>query len=291
MTTPPLDFYEQFTSRNSGFIPDSAQRRIQNARVLVAGCGSTGGAAVEPLARLGIQDFVLADNGTYELNNLNRQHAGHRDVGRNKAEVNAEHVLAVNPFARVQVHPEGAQPDTVDDLVRGCDVVIDGIDVTERAGMLAKWALHESAARLRVPVVSGYDMAGMQYVRCYDYRLPSRPLNGAVTLRDIERSSSWQVLSRLIPKRKVPVEMLRDLRNSLNDNDYHVPQLVYTSMLFGAIASRITVELLRGESIRSAVSIDLHHSMRRRSVNGRLAAVKPVEILRTLRAVKKGLPA
>jgi len=286
----PAFFYDELTSRNTGFIPGPAQRRIQAARVLVAGCGSTGGAVVEPLARLGFQDLVLADNGDYELNNLNRQHAGHLHVGRNKAEVSAELVTAINPFARVEVHRQGIQPFNVDELVRGSDVVIDGVDVTERSGMAAKWALHESAARLGVPVISGYDMAGMQYVRCYDYRTPSLPFDGTVTLRDVEKSTPWQVLAQLIPKRKVPVEMLRNLRVSLHDEDYHVSQLVYTSMLFGAIASRMTVELLGGRRVRRSVSIDLHRALRRRSTNGRLAATKPLEIVRTLRTLKKGSP-
>lgn len=286
----PNAFYDELTSRNSGFIPGSAQRQIREARVLVAGCGSTGGSVVEPLVRLGFQDLVLADNGDYELNNLNRQHAGHHQIGRNKAEVSAEIVTAINPYARTEVHVRGIQADNVDELVRASDIVIDGVDVTERSGMRAKWALHESAARLGVPVISGYDMAGMQYVRCYDYRTAARPFDGTVTFRDVEESTPWQVLALLIPKRKVPVEMLRNLRASMHDDDYHVSQLVYTSMLFGAIASRMAVELLRGSPVRRSVSIDLHQALRRRFTNGRLAATKPLEIVRTLRTLKKGTP-
>ncbi|MFC7511740.1 HesA/MoeB/ThiF family protein [Streptomyces thermocarboxydus] len=73
------------------------QERLRNATVLVAGCGSTGGAVVEPLARLGTGRFVLAEPGEYELNNLNRQSATHKDIGRNKAEVAAERIRSVNP--------------------------------------------------------------------------------------------------------------------------------------------------------------------------------------------------
>ena len=52
MTTAPTDFYSELTARNTGFISPRAQGRVREATVLVAGCGSTGGAAVEPLARV-----------------------------------------------------------------------------------------------------------------------------------------------------------------------------------------------------------------------------------------------
>jgi hypothetical protein len=151
--------------------------------------------------------------------------------------------------------------------------------------MSAKFALHASAARLGVPVISGYDMAGMQYVRCYDYRIPRQPLDGAITAADIENSSSWQLLDQLIPRRRVPVEMIRNLRGSLNDPDYHVSQLVYTSLLFGAITSRMAVEIIGGHRVRRQVAIDVHRAVRRPGANLRLSASKPIEVLRILRSL------
>lgn len=279
------EFYAELTTRNSGFISSPTQARLREARILVAGCGSTGGAAIEPLTRIGVQNFILADNGDYEVNNLNRQHAQLVDVGRNKAEVSAERVLAINPRASVAIDRDGIRSATVDAMVGRCSVVIDGVDVTEKSGMSAKFALHESAARLRVPVICGYDMAGMQYVRCYDYRARQRPLAGAITAAEIETTSSWRLLDRLIPRRRVPIEMIRSLRGSLNDPDHHVSQLVYTSLMFGAITSRMVVEIIGGRPVRRQVAIDVHHSVRRPLANVRLAAAKPIEILRILRSL------
>ena len=58
---------------------------LRRAVILVAGCGSIGGAVVEPLVRLGAEHLVLAEPDCYELHNLNRQHACLADVGCNKA--------------------------------------------------------------------------------------------------------------------------------------------------------------------------------------------------------------
>jgi threonine dehydrogenase-like Zn-dependent dehydrogenase len=262
MTTLSTDLYDELTCRNRGFVTPATQQRLREATVLVAGCGSTGGAVVEPLARLGVQHFVLADNGSYELNNLNRQSAAQTDIGRNKAEVCARHVAEINPQARTQVAPEGIQRDTVCAMVAACDVVIDGVDVTEPAGWLAKYALHEAAAALGRPVVSGYDMAGTQYVRFYDYRRSSAPFDGAVTRAQIESAGTWRLLRRVVPVRVVPVEMLEGARRAVATGEESVSQLVYTSMLFGALASRMVVDVLDGRSVRRHTVVDVHAAVR-----------------------------
>ncbi|RFU22487.1 ThiF family adenylyltransferase [Geodermatophilus marinus] len=262
MTPQATDLYDELTCRNRGFLPPETQGRLRAATVLVAGCGSTGGAAVEPLVRLGVQDFVLADNGTYELNNLNRQSAAQADVGAYKAEVCARHVAEVNPHARTRVDTDGIRPGTVRGMVAACDVVIDGVDVTEAAGWRAKYALHEAAAELGRPVISGYDMAGTQYVRFYDYRRTSAPFDGAVTREQVEAGATWRLLRQAVPLRVVPVEMLESARRAVASGDGSVSQLVYTSMLFGALASRMVVDVLDGRPVRRHTVVDVHRAVR-----------------------------
>ncbi|WP_157937141.1 HesA/MoeB/ThiF family protein [Geodermatophilus chilensis] len=262
MTATSPDLYDELTCRNRGFIPAASQQRLRDATVLVAGCGSTGGAVVEPLTRLGVQSFLLADNGTYELNNLNRQSATQADIGRNKAEVCARHVVEINPQARTRVATDGIQPGTVSAMVAACDVVVDGVDVTEPAGWRAKYALHEAAAALGRPVVSGYDMAGTQYVRFHDYRRGGAPFDGAVTAAQVASDSTWRLLRQVVPLRVVPVEMLESARSAVAGGEESVSQLVYTSMLFGALASRMVVDVLDGRPVRRHTVVDVHAAVR-----------------------------
>lgn len=261
-TGPDLDpdtFYTGLTARNRGLIPAATQRALRAATVLVAGCGSTGGAAVEPLARLGLGGFVLAEPGEYELNNLNRQSAGVHDLGRNKATVAAERVRAVHPHARVRVHTDGVTPQNVAELVGTAEVVVDGVDVTTLSGWRAKLALHEEAARQGRPVVSGYDLSGTQHVRCYDYRdRRLAPLGGAVTSAELTQDRLWELLLRLIPREIVPADLVADIRAHREDPGYSVPQLVYASQLFGVLAARYVVEILGGRPVREAVTVDVH---------------------------------
>ncbi len=278
------EFYEEFTERNRGFISERAQKALSQARILIAGCGSTGGAAVEPLARIGVQDFVLADVGEFELNNLNRQHAAFGDIGRHKADVAAERAMAINPHAHVEVVTHGITKDNVEKLVDGCSVVIDGIDVTERSGWRAKYLLHEAAVRSRRPVLTGYDMAGTQYIRFYDYRRNgSSPFDGRIRAVDIERSGIWSLLYRAVPTRYIPLEMIKNAREHLGQEGYSVPQLVYASLLFGALSTRMTAQILAGESVRRDVAVNVHGVTRPLAAQLRTGLQWPVALVGGLR--------
>ncbi|MGY1679182.1 HesA/MoeB/ThiF family protein [Geodermatophilus sp. SYSU D01176] len=283
MTATTPDRYDELTSRNRGFVPPESQQRLRTAIVLVAGCGSTGGAVVEPLTRLGVQSFLLADNGTYELNNLNRQSATQEDIGRNKAAVCARRVAEINPHAFTRVATAGIAPGTVAAMVAACDVVIDGVDVTEPAGWRAKYALHEAAAALGRPVISGYDMAGTQYVRFHDYRQGGAPFDGAVTAAQVVSGSPWRLLRQVVPLRVVPVEMLESARAAVATGEQSVSQLVYTSMLFGALASRMVVDVLDGRPVRRHTVVDAHAAVRPAVASLRARLRKPWVLALALR--------
>lgn len=262
-TLTPMTFYRELTMRNRGFISDSEQSALAEATVLIAGCGSTGGAVVEPLIRLGVRSLIVADPGTYELSNLNRQEATVDDLGANKAEVAAQRARAINPYSSVQVETAGLCEGNVSRLVGAATVVIDGVDVTEQQGLAAKYLLHAEAACLGKPVISGYDMAGMQYIRFYDYRRQRVPFDGRITDTDVAGSGGpLAVLAKLIPLRHVPTEMLENLRDNLGDPQYSIPQLAYAASLFGALASRMVVEVIAGGRVRQETVVDIHSLVR-----------------------------
>jgi hypothetical protein len=286
--TDTAAFYAELTTRNAGVIDKATQDLLGRAKVLIAGCGSIGGAAVEPLARLGVRDFVLADPGDYELNNLNRQNATFDDLGRNKAEVAAERIRAISPQATVSVLSDGVNEDVVVDATSACDLVVDGVDVTTKSGLRAKYLLHQHAQRRRLPLFTGWDMAGAQYVRVYDYRTLNKVFDGQISGADVETLSMWQLLQRLVPARYVPIEMIEIARDNLANPDFSFPQLVYAADLFGALAARIVVQLLTGAPVREHIYVDLHQAVR--PLGGRVAAQarRPVEAIGLLARLRLG---
>lgn len=270
-------FYAQLTTRNTPVIPAARQAALRRARIVVAGCGSTGGAIVGPLVRTGAERFVLLDPGTYDVDNLNRQDATLADVGRNKAEVTAERIHAVNPFADVVVHTDGVVPGSVAGLLRPGDLVMDAVDVTTQRGVDAKVALHDAACAARLPVLTAYDIAGTQFLELFDYRRLRRPLRGRVS----PGATPSEVLEALVPPWVLPLEILGELRARRTDPDRPFPQLAMASTLLGALAPPFFLSLAAGEPVRRRVRIDLETAVRPWRSRPRVAARRVRELALT----------
>jgi hypothetical protein len=251
-------FYAELTSRNRGLISDLEQSRLRTARFVIAGCGSTGGACVMPLVRSGAERFVLLDPGEYDVSNLNRQDATLADVGRNKAEAAKGRVLSVNPFATVEVHEGGVDPQTIGALLEPDDFVIDAVDVTTGAGIAAKLGLHRSACDKRLMVLTAYDIGPTQWLELFDYRRARRPLAGKLSATD----RPDQVLRALIPPLAVPREIFAELLKRRDDPDRGFPQLAMTSNLLGALIVPYALRLLMGQSVRPRMRLDLYDLVR-----------------------------
>jgi hypothetical protein len=162
--------YRELVSRNIHFVTKEEQAALRSIRVLIAGCGSTGGACIEALTRAGVCHFFLADNGEYELSNLNRQHARLENLGENKAQFHAQELLSINPFAQVEVASDGINLKNVDHFVSSVDFVFDAVDVTTTEGIRAKVLLHQKCHHYGKPVLAGLDLGYLQWGCSYDYR-------------------------------------------------------------------------------------------------------------------------
>ncbi len=251
VTSDPAAFYAELTKRNAGLISNRAQELLRTIRFVIAGCGSTGGATVEPLVRAGATRFVLADPDVYEVSNLNRQDALVADVGRNKAETAAARVLGINPHADVTILPEGIDPES--SVLEAGDVVIDAIDVTTEAGLVAKLALHRQAHAVGAPVITAYDIAGTQLVEVFDYRRRVEVLRGKVT----ETGTPSEVLEALIPAWTLPGEILPIVGTGALADDNGFPQLGATARLFGAMIVPIVIRVTQGKRLPRRIRVDV----------------------------------
>ena len=95
----------------------AAMERLARARVAVFGLGGVGA-------------LDLVDHDVFSESNLNRQILATREtIGRDKARVAAERVLAIRPDCRVRVHNCFYLPETTADFdFHDYDYVIDAID-------------------------------------------------------------------------------------------------------------------------------------------------------------------
>ncbi|MGI6264030.1 MAG: tRNA threonylcarbamoyladenosine dehydratase [Acutalibacteraceae bacterium] len=137
-------------SRTRLLLGTDAMARLAAARVAVFGLGGVGGYAVEALARSGIGGLDLIDHDQISESNLNRQILATRQtIGRDKADVAKERVLAIHPGCDVTAVKTMFLPDTRDqfDFSR-YDYVVDAIDT-----VTGKLALIEAAQAADVPII------------------------------------------------------------------------------------------------------------------------------------------
>jgi len=256
---PPRDrreFLSEFRLRNRGLIADSDQSALSEARFLIAGCGSTGGAAIEPLVRAGAMRMILVEPGRYELHNLNRQRATLDAIGHNKASWLAKYAQAINPYLELAVDETGISSQNADGMTARADLIIDAIDVTSLEGLRAKCALHESAATARRPVISAYDLAYRQYVSICDYRKLQPPLRGEID-RVRKARTPTEALARLIPFRVIPYELLEEIERLQDEPDASISQLGCAADLFGALIVPLAIELLANRRVKHSYVLDL----------------------------------
>jgi molybdopterin/thiamine biosynthesis adenylyltransferase len=129
----------------------NAQLKLKGSKVCLVGVGGLGSPASMQLAAMGVGFLRIVDRDFVELTNLHRQHLyGVDDVGVPKVEAAAKRLRRLNPYITVEPLPLSVNETTAEDLVRGMDVVVDGLD-----SMAARYAINRACIKLGVPYVFG----------------------------------------------------------------------------------------------------------------------------------------
>ena len=92
-------------ARNELLIGKEKQELLKEKKVAIFGLGGVGSYVLEGLVRAGIGKFILIDNDTINLSNLNRQLlATTKTIGRKKVEAAKERVEEIYPEAKVEIY-------------------------------------------------------------------------------------------------------------------------------------------------------------------------------------------
>ena len=126
-------------------------KKIQAARICVAGIGGVGGYVVENLVRSGIQNLCIIDCDVVDESNINRQIIATKStVGRLKVEVMKERVLDINPEINLEICDRKMSPTNLATFhFERFDFVIDCIDMR-----LSKIALIEHCTQNNIKIIS-----------------------------------------------------------------------------------------------------------------------------------------
>lgn len=137
--------------RNLGSIGMEGQARLLESKVAVVGVGGLGGVALDLLLRVGVGEIVLIDGDAFLESNLNRQLLSNMtNIGLYKVEVARQRAEAVNPSTKIETYRAWANKETLEEMIKGSQVVLDGLD-----DIPTRHAVEGVARRLGIPFVHG----------------------------------------------------------------------------------------------------------------------------------------
>lgn len=104
--------------------------KLRNSSVLILGLGGVGGYAVETLTRSGIGTFILIDNDTIDITNLNRQVISNmNNIDLDKVDEWEKRIKSINPSAKVIKVKEFITKDNISTLLKyNFEYAIDACD-------------------------------------------------------------------------------------------------------------------------------------------------------------------
>ena len=132
-------------------IPDWDQDKLTNASVAVVGAGALGNHVCLGLIGLGIGTIKIFDYDTISPDNLNRQSLFcEDDIGQNKAEVLATRLEERNSSIMIIGIDEKIEENTIDNVIRQVDLVIDCVDL-----IYVRWILNKYCLLKNMPLIHG----------------------------------------------------------------------------------------------------------------------------------------
>ena len=228
--------YEGF-SREERLIGKENLEKLTKAKVAVFGIGGVGSFVVEGLARAGIGKFLLVDNDTIDITNINRQiHANITTVGKHKVDVMKERILSINPEAEVDVSTEFFMPGS-ELLDNSLDYIVDAIDtVTGKIELVCR------ANDLNIPIISamgtGNKLDPTKFEVTDIYKTSVCPL--AKVMRKELRSKGIQKL-KVVYSKEEPIKP--------NDGDYKTPASI-------SFVPSVVGLIIAGEVIKDLINVE-----------------------------------
>jgi molybdopterin-synthase adenylyltransferase len=134
-------------------IGEAGQRRLLESRVTLIGCGALGCALAEMLARAGVGFIRLVDRDFIEWSNLNRQvlfTEADAEARMPKAIAAQNRLRAINSEIEVTGLVTDVNVDTVESLVAGADLVLDGTDNFE-----TRYLVNDACVKAGIPWIYG----------------------------------------------------------------------------------------------------------------------------------------
>lgn len=148
LTDDQLDLYARHIVLPQ--VGGAGQQKLLAAHVIVIGAGGIGCPVLQYLAAAGVGKLTIIDDDKVSLSNLQRQILYTPDIiGEAKVDAAARAIKALNPEVEINAIRRKVTADSVAELIRDADVIIDGSD-----NFACRLLVADEAYRKRIPLVS-----------------------------------------------------------------------------------------------------------------------------------------
>ncbi|HRY62716.1 MAG TPA: ThiF family adenylyltransferase [Candidatus Paceibacterota bacterium] len=249
------------TARNRNLINADEQDRFYNATIGIAGLSVGNSVALGIVMQGGAKHIKIADHDSLALSNMNRIRAGAQDLGSLKVGMAARQIYEMNPYAKVEIFPDGITKKNIDKFFNGLDIVVDEID-----NIAVKYLIREQAKKRKIAVVMAADNGdnAVVDVERYDEKPQPKFFHGRIGDVNYEMLTKLDKfgIGKTITKHVGPENVTERMRQSLLEMGKTIvswPQLGGAAMINGAAVAYCVRKILNGQTIisnRSLISMD-----------------------------------
>ncbi len=258
---PEADFWLVRTARNRNLISSEEQDKFYNATVGIGGLSVGSSVAFALVLQGGAKHLKLADLDRLALSNTNRILTGVDNLGVLKVEMAAKRIYEINPYAEIELFPDGITPDNIEKFFDGLDIVIDELD-----NLAVKYLIREQAKKHQIAVVMAADNGDNAVVDVERYDLdPNTPFfhgrMGDVNYEMLSKLDKFGI-GKTITKHIGPENVTERMQQSLLEMGKTIvswPQLGGAALINGAAVAYCVRKILNGqelESNRALVQLD-----------------------------------
>ncbi len=255
------DYYLVRTARNKNLINAGEQNKFYNSTIGIGGLSVGSSVAFALVLQGGAKHLKLADMDRLALSNTNRILMGVDNLGVLKVEMAARRIYEINPYAVIDLFPEGLKKENMEKFFEGLDVVIDELD-----NLAVKYLIREQAKKHKVPVVMAADNGDNAAVDIERYDLDENTpyfhgRMGEVSYDLLSKLDKFGI-GKMITKHVGPENVTKRMQESLMEMGKTIvswPQLGGAALINGAAVAYCVRKILNKQPLemnRSLISID-----------------------------------
>src|SRR5581483_9575365 len=258
---PENEFQMVKTARNRNLITKEEQEKFYDAVVGIGGLSVGNSVALTLVLSGGAKHIKLADHDRLALTNINRVRAGVENLGLRKVDLAARQIYLLNPYAKIEVFPDGLSPENIGTFFQGLDIVVDELD-----NIAIKYLIREEAKKHNIAVVMGADNGDNAIIDVERHDLSEdvpffHGVLGNVTYEDLTKLDKFgigQTITKMLGAENIEIRMQESLME-MGKTLVSWPQLGGAALLNGIAMAYCVRKIVNNQPLvkdRAILSLD-----------------------------------